>query len=136
MEAGFKDGARFSEQSKEKIVKYCRLVCLQSNTERARCITDCPDAKQARKQVGYLRRFDQDWATTKYLKRSFANRRGYLHRLEVDEAGPSGTHHNEDGNTGGDNGSNNSSDSDDPDDDLLHEDDEDEFENSDDDNGE
>ena len=85
-------------------------------------------------QVAYLRRFERDWASTDYLKRSFTNRRAYLAWLVNDQntagedetetqqndenrAGPSGTQH-----TDNNNGANDSDT-----DSLAHEDDEDDF---------
>ena len=76
--------------------------------------------------MAFLRRFKRDWATTAYLRRSLANRRGYLKKCDdpnqVDEngAGPSGSGHSgiDDDNDGDDNG-------------LSREDDEDDFEDED-----
>ncbi|KAF9650274.1 hypothetical protein BDM02DRAFT_3185493 [Thelephora ganbajun] len=114
-EAGFKDGSLFNDQSKDKIVKYCKV---------------------ARKEVAYLRRFKGDWATTAYLRRSFCNRRGYLNRsddkdpktVDKNRSGPSGTNHDEDEDDDVDIGG---------DDDLRRENDQDDFANpSEDDDGE
>lgn len=72
--------------------------------------------------MAFLRRFKRDWATTAYLRRSLANRRGYLKKCgdpdQVDEngAGPSGAGRNSVG-----------SDHDDDDNGLSREDDEEDF---------
>ena len=89
--------------------------------------------QQARKRVPYLRRFENDWATSTYLHRTFSNRRGYLHSRKTDAegAGPSGACNSDD------NGSCSDSDDglDDDIDNIDKEDDADEFMNdSDDDN--
>ena len=85
-------------------------------------------------QVAYLRRFERDWASTDYLKRSFTNRHAYLARLVNDQntvgedetetqqndengAGPSGTQHTDNNDRANDSDT----------DSLAHEDDEDDF---------
>ena len=78
-EAGFKDGVHFDGQSREKVVKYCKLVrtCCYILPGVILTIT------QTRHHIPYLCHFKHDWATTTYLHRSMHGGHKYLKKHPV-----------------------------------------------------
>lgn len=69
----------FTNQPKEKIVKFAKKVCLDHPPISPLIVSH--DTK-ARTTIPFLRRFKADWATEAYLRRSLRNRKAHLKRNE------------------------------------------------------